>query len=93
MVDLLISTMTPLLIGLVTVPVMAFIKNSVTFVDDFKPAYQQVLVALIALGLTLLSAFVNVVLPTELVLFTADNLEAVVAAGVAMAVHAGTNRR
>ena len=93
MVDLLISTMATLFIGLVTVPVMAFIKNFVAFIDDLAPSFQRVLVALIALGLTQLGAFVNVMLPTELVLVTADNLEAVIAAGIALAVHAGTKNR
>ena len=92
MLDLLISTMAPLIIGLVTVPVMAQLKNFVVFIDDMAPGLQRILTALIALALTQLGAFVNIALPTDLVLITADNLEAVMAAGIAMAAHAGRKK-
>ena len=87
MLEFLIQNIAPLFIGLLTFKVMGGFKWAADFIDKKSPAFQRILVGLIAVGLTLAGSAANVALPTDLTLITADNLEALFAALIAMGVH------
>ena len=79
----------PVITGLLTVLAMKGLKFFIVAMDNLPAWAQQLAVAAIAVVLTHLGAFINVVLPTDVVLLTAAHLESVMAAGIAMAAHAG----
>jgi len=87
MLDFVIATFGPTIIGILTVPAMRGLKLAIPAVDGLVPWAQQIAVVVIAVILTQLGAFLNVQLPTELSLLTANDLEAVMAGGIALAVH------
>lgn len=85
----LAETLAPLIIGMLTVPVMNTLKKAVVFVDNLSAPVQQIVVVLIAWGLTHLTSLTNVVLPESLHLVTGDHIEALLSAAIAFGIHAG----
>lgn len=79
----------PVLAGILTVPILQALKKASSFVDGTAPIVKQILGVVIAFILVKVGAFLNVVIPGELELFTASDVEAAVAAGIAFAIHAG----
>jgi len=85
----LLELLGPLLVGLLTVPIMGLVKQAVGFLDSMPAAVQQIVAVLIAFGLTQLGGLANTILPEGLALFTGADIEALLSAGIAFAVHAG----
>ena len=83
----------PAIAGLLTVPLLQGIKLIAKPVKKLPAAAKQLAAVGIAFGLTKAGAALNVALPTSLELFTASDAEALAAAGIAMAVHAGKKAR
>ena len=77
------------LVGLLTVYAMAGLKVVQTWIGRLPGAVQSMIVPLVAWGLTYVSSFLALVLPTDLALWTDINVSAVMSAGIAMAIHAG----
>lgn len=88
MLEFLVANIAPLAIGLLTVQIMGGIKWIVDAIDGWPAGAQRLAVGFIAVGLTQAAAALNVALPTDLILVTADNLEAIMAALIAMGAHA-----
>lgn len=96
MIDALLelaSLLGPVIAALLTVPILQAIKRAASWVDNAPAALKQVLGVVIAFVLTKLGAAINTTLPTELSLFTGETLEALIASGIAFAVHAGQKAR
>lgn len=85
----LLELLGPLIVALLTVPIMNGLKRVVTFIDGTNATVKQILVVIISFGLTQLGELANVALPGELSLFTGDDVGALLSAGIAMAIHAG----
>lgn len=88
----LLSLLGPTLVALLTVPIMQGLKSAVTFLDNSPAAVKQIIVVLIAFGLTKLGEFLNLTLPGELTLFTGEDIGALLSAGLSMAIHAGKKK-
>src|SRR5690606_9287715 len=84
-----LQVMGPAIAGLLTVPILQGIKSVSGWVDSRAPFVKQALGIIIAFGLTKLGALIDVALPAGLSLFDGTHVEAVIAAGIAFAVHAG----
>lgn len=89
----LLGLVGPMLVALLTVPLMAGLKKAVTLLGKLPPVAQQVLVLLISFGLTQLGALLNVAIPTDLTLFADSDVNALLSAALAMAIHAGAKAR
>jgi len=89
----LLELVGPTVVALATVPLMGLLKKGLALLDKAPAMLQQILVILIAFGLTQLGGVVNVALPTDLSLFTESDLGALLSAGMAMAIHAGTKAK
>lgn len=79
----------PVLAGIITVPILQGLKSVSSWLDARNPLVKQLLAVVIAFGLTQLGALLGTTLPGELELFTGDDIQGAVAAGIAFAVHAG----
>lgn len=96
MVDILLELLAfagPTIAAVLTVPILNGIKRLVSLIDDAPAVVKQLLAVVIAFGLTKLGGAINVALPTELSLFTGEDVEGLVSAGIAMAIHAGQKKR
>ena len=82
----------PILIAALTVPIMNGLKRGVTLLDKSPALVKQIVVVLLAVGLSWLGATLNLALPAELSLFSGENVEAILAAAFAMAAHAGKKK-
>jgi hypothetical protein len=83
----------PVAIGALTVPIMNGLKSLVTLIDR-APAWAKRLIAVtIAFGLTKLGALLNVAIPTDITLIDGSTIEAIAAAALAFAFHAGDQNR
>lgn len=83
----------PMLAGILTVPILGWIKSWLAILDR-APAWVKQFSALgIAIGLTFLGQWLQVQLPIDLALFTESDVEALIAAAIAMGVHAGKKAR
>lgn len=81
------QTLAPIVVAILTVPTLNVVKR-LAFPD--APAWiKQIAAGLVAFGLTKLGAFLNVSLPTDVTVFTEGDVAAALAAGIAMAIHAG----
>lgn len=87
MIDLL-EYIGPTLVGLLTVPVVQVLKR-LRAIDDRGPTLKRLLVVAISYGLTQAGQWLGVALPGELALFTGADVEALLSAALAMAIHAG----
>lgn len=83
----------PTLVAILTVPAMAGLKQVVAWIDTLPAPVQQVLVVLISAGLTWLGSTLGLALPADLALFADADVSALIAAGMAMAIHAGKKAR
>lgn len=83
----------PVLVALATVPLLGGIKRFFSFVDDWSPYAQRAVAVIIATLLTMLGSWLSVDLPESLQLFTGETVEALVAAAMAMAIHAGNKAK
>ena len=83
----------PLVVGIVTVPVFNAIKDAAGFIDGTPAWVKQILVTVVAVVLTFVGKWVGVALPGDLAVFAASDVQALLSAAVAMAIHAGTKRR
>ena len=81
------------LIGILTVYVMMGLKYVQQWIGKMNAVLQQMLVPLIAYGLTWLSSLLEVVVPLDLGLWTEPTTSAAISAGVAYAIHAGRKLR
>lgn len=79
----------PTVAAILTVPILDGIKRLVGLVDQAPAMLKQLLAVAIAFGLTKLGSFLEVAIPTHLELFTGSDVEALVSAAIAMAIHAG----
>lgn len=79
----------PAIIGSLTVPVFGGIKKIAKVLDRLPSPFQQMGALGVAGGLTWLSGTLNVLLPTELVMFSPDSVSALLAAAMAFGMHAG----
>ncbi len=89
-------TMAPLLelygdiiIAALTVPVYGAIKRWSAFVKGWRPLWQQTAAVTTAAVLAQLAALLNSPLPETLQLFTGEVTQTAIAAGMALAIHAG----
>lgn len=82
----------PAAAGLVTVPALNAVKKASALIDRTPATVKQLLGLTIAFGLTKLGALTNTVLPPTLELFDGSHTEALLAAGIAFAVHAGKRK-
>ncbi len=83
----------PALAGLLTFPLLQGIKLLAKPVQKLPAAGKQLAAVAISFGLTKAGAALNVALPMTLESFTGSDAEALAAAGIAMAVHAGKKAR
>ena len=79
----------PVVVGLLTVPVLGGIKKLASFIDRLPAAVQQILAVLIASGLTWVGTTMSMVLPEGFALFTGHEVEGLLAGVLALAIHAG----
>jgi DMSO reductase anchor subunit len=79
----------PLVIALVTVPVVNVLKRLHTRIEESHAAVKQVAAVLVAAGLTWVAGVLQTPLPEALHLIEAGHVEAVLSAALAMAIHAG----
>lgn len=85
----LVELLAPVLAGVISVPLFNLVKKAVSWIDGQAGWLQQILVAVQTYVLAELSALAGVVLPETLAGVTLDNTEALAAAGIAFAIHAG----
>ena len=85
----LLNTALPIIIGMLTPKVMGGVKHVAKFVDGQHAPIQQMLVAGIAWGLTEASGFLGTALPGTLSMVTDNEISAALSAGIAFAIHAG----
>lgn len=85
----LLQALAPLAVALLTVPLMEALQKAVVWLDGQMAFVKQIVVVLIAWVLTQLGGLLDLALPTDLALFTGNDMEAVIAAAVAFAIHAG----
>lgn len=83
----------PTIVALLTVPIMGKLKKAVRWIDNLAAGFKQILVVLIAAGLTWLGATINVALPVDLSLFTEADISALLSAAMALGIHAGQKAR
>lgn len=88
-VNTLLPTLLPVLIGMIIQPIMGAIKRVSVTIDRQAAPIQQVIIALMAWGMTEASTLLNVMLPSDLSLVTNAEVTAAISAGIAMAIHAG----
>ena len=81
------------LVAILTVVLMGGIKNLLAWVDSLSPSVQQIIVVLLAYGLTHLGAWLTLALPTELALFTEADVSSLLNAAMAYGIHAGKRAR
>lgn len=79
----------PVVAAAATVPIVNGIKSLVSFIDRAPALVKQIVAVVVAYGLTELGALLNLALPTDLALFTGEDVEGLLSAGIAMAIHAG----
>jgi len=84
----LAEVLAPVIVGILTVPLTDSLKKGLGWIKERPPWVVQVLVPLVALGLTYLSKLVGVALPTDLWLWEQPEVAAVLAAAIAFAIHA-----
>lgn len=85
----LVAIVMPLVIGYLTVPITDAIKHATTWMDTQPAAIKQGLAAAVASALTLGARLLETQLPTELALWDATTVDAVVSAVFAMALKHG----
>lgn len=85
---LLLEYVGPALVALLTVPATNALKTIGRFTDS-PSTVKRLAVVLIAFGLTELGKVINVAVPGDLALFTGADVEALLSAGLAMAIYAG----
>jgi len=83
----------PVLVAMLTVPIMGYLKRAAGWIDGLAAGFQQILVVLIAAGLTWLGVMLNVALPTDLSLFAEADVSALLSAAMAYGIHAGKKAR
>lgn len=98
MSSLLLSLLGPVVIGPLTFLVMQVLKNSNTVVEGLPPLVKRMVVAGIAVAMTLIASFTGVPIHCDvasevncLTLLDHDTVKAVVAAAVAFLLHALKN--
>lgn len=79
----------PIIVAMLTVPLMGWLKRVAGWIDGLAAGFQQILVVLIAAGLTWLGATLNVVIPVDLALFAEADVSALLSAAMAYGIHAG----
>jgi len=82
----------PTIVALLTVPLMGVIKRLSVKVDGSPAALKQIMVVLIAAGLTLGGGYLNLALPETLSLFGEADVSALLSAAMAMGIHAGKKK-
>lgn len=85
----LLELLGPTLVGIVTVPVFGYLKKLLVVIDRQAAWLQQILVVLVAAGLSWLGGVLDVALPGGLSFFTEGDVNALLAAALALAIHAG----
>lgn len=83
----------PAIAGLLTVPIFQGIKLIAKPIRKIPSSVKPLVTTAIAFGLSKAGAALDVALPSSLDLFTGSDVEALTAAGIAMAVHAGKKAR
>ncbi len=89
----LLTMLGPTIVAILTVPLMRGIKFTVTVVDGWPPAVQQIMTVVLAFGLSKLGALTNLVFPEAFHLFGEGDAAALISAGMAFAIHAGEKAR
>lgn len=79
----------PMIAAALTVPILQGIKALVTYVDRAPAIVKQTIAVVIAYSITELGGWLSVALPGDLALFTGADVEGLLSAGIAMAIHAG----
>lgn len=85
----IVTLLAPVVVGILTVPILQGIKRVVTVVDNLPAWGKQIAAVLIAYGLAQLAAVAQTPLPETLHAFSGEQVEALVSAGIALAIHAG----
>ena len=85
----LMELLGPTLVAILTVPVMTLVKKGWTWVGKWPPWAQQITVVLVAALFTELGTFLNMALPSDVMLFTEETWGALLSAAMAMGIHAG----
>lgn len=79
----------PTLAAIATVPLYEGMQNLIGLLDRLPPWAKQIGAVVIAFGLTKAGELAQVAIPADIELFTGDDLEGLLAGGIAMAIHAG----
>lgn len=74
-------------VGIVTTFIMQGIKKASMWIDSAHPALKQIIVVAIGEGLTILSKFFGVALPSDLAGFDVAAVQGLLAAGFAMGLY------
>ena len=92
MLSTVLTIVGPTLVGILTVPAFDLIK-AITNLRGKLPAWaQQLLVPLLAYGLTWLGSLTSMVLPETLQLFTGENVSALLSAAMAFGIKAAQKK-
>ena len=83
----------PVLVSILTVPLMGLIKQGLAFVDRLSPNFQRLVVLILTFFLTQLGLFLNVATPEDITLFAESDLSALLSAALALAIHAGNKAK
>lgn len=79
----------PTIVAIVAVPTWDLLKRVTSLKDKLPAIVQQIMVPLLAYGLTWLGALTNTILPESLELFTPDHIYALMSAAMAFGIKAG----
>ena len=85
----LFALLGPFVVAALTIPVMNGIRSAVGVINTAPALVKRLIVIVIAFGLAKLSVLAGVALPENLEGITVENLEALGAAALAFAFHAG----
>lgn len=79
----------PTLAAILTVPAYEWLQHLIGLLDRAPAPVKQIGAVVVAFGITKMGEAINTSLPTDILLFTGEDLEALLSGGIAMAIHAG----
>lgn len=85
----LVAYIGPTLAAIVTVPLFDWFQDLIGLLDRLPAWAKQLAAVTIAFFLTKAGELANVAVPTDIQVFSGDDLEGLIAGGIAMAIHAG----
>ena len=89
----LLSILSPLIVGVITFYATDALTHAVRWIDALPAHLKRGLAVVIASLLTMGAKWLSIEIPTDLAVWTPDTIDAIVSAGLAMAVKAGNTAK